>query len=68
MDPKGHTWDVLTNKWMLSKNQKSRIPKIEFTELKKFNMLKGPSEDAFVPPGREKEKMSRWEGPSMESG
>ena len=35
-DPKGYTWYVLTNKWILSK--KYKIPKIESTELTKVNI------------------------------
>ena len=31
-----------------------RIPRIQSTELKKVNKLKGPSEDASIPLGREK--------------
>jgi hypothetical protein len=34
-----------------------RISKIQFTELKKFNKLKGPSKDASVPLGREKNQI-----------
>ena len=33
--------------------QKDKILKIQSTELKKLNKLKGPSEDASVPLGRE---------------
>lgn len=36
--PKEHVNDVLTNKWMLSK--KYRSPRIQMTELKKFNLKK----------------------------
>ena len=35
------------------KKKEYRIPKIQSTELKKVNKLKGPSEDASVPLGRE---------------
>jgi hypothetical protein len=40
-----------------------RIPKIQSTELKKFNKLKCPREDASVPLGREKKAITsgeRW--------
>ena len=59
-DPEGHAWNVLTNKWILAK--KYRIPKIQSTELKKVNKLKGPSEDASVPFGREKKAITSGEG------
>jgi len=39
-----------------------RISKIQSTELKKINKLKGPSEDTAVPLGREKKAMKREEG------
>ena len=39
-----------------------RIPKIQSTELKKFNKLKRPSEDASVPLGREKKGITSGEG------
>jgi hypothetical protein len=52
-DPKGHSWYVLTNKWILAKN-KYRIPKIESIELKKVNKLKNQSEDNSILPRREK--------------
>jgi hypothetical protein len=42
---------------MLEK-KKYRIYKIQFTELKKFNKLKGKSEDASVPLGREKKAIT----------
>jgi hypothetical protein len=50
--------------------QKYRIPKIQVTELKNFNKLKGPSEHASVPLGREKkaftsEEEGTWEGKWM---
>jgi hypothetical protein len=59
-DPKGHVWYVLINKWILEK--KDRISKIQPTELKKVNKLKGPSEDAPVPLGREKKAITSGEG------
>ena len=34
--------------------KKYRIPRIQFTELKKVNKLKGPCDDVSVPFGREK--------------
>ena len=37
-DTKGHSLYVLTNKWILAK--KYRIPRIQPTELKKFNNRK----------------------------
>jgi hypothetical protein len=36
------------------KKKKYRVPKIKYTELKKKNKMKGPSEDASVPLGRQK--------------
>ena len=36
-----------------------RIPKIQSTELKKFNKLKCQSEEASVPHGREKKRNTR---------
>jgi hypothetical protein len=39
-----------------------RIPKIQFTELKKLNKLKCPSEDASVPLGRENKAITSGEG------
>jgi hypothetical protein len=57
-DPKGHAWYVLTSTWILAKKKKKkkkkekkrkekkeRISKIQSTELKNVNKLKGPSED-----------------------
>jgi hypothetical protein len=38
----------------------NRIPKIQSTELKKINKLKGPSEDTSVPLGREKKAITGW--------
>ena len=52
-DPKEHAWYVLTDKWILAK--KYRIPRIQCTEFKKVNKLKGPSDDASsILLGREK--------------
>jgi hypothetical protein len=42
-DMKGHTWYVLTVKWILAK--KYRIPRIQLTASMKFTMKKGPNED-----------------------
>jgi hypothetical protein len=39
-----------------------RIPKIQFTEPKKVNKMKCPSEDASVPLGREKKAITSGEG------
>ena len=39
-----------------------RIPKIQYTELKKLNKLKCPSEDASVPLGRQKKAITSGEG------
>jgi hypothetical protein len=41
---------------------KCRISKIQFTEFKKFNKLKCPSEDTSVPLGREKKAITSGEG------
>jgi hypothetical protein len=51
---KRHAWYVFTNKWILGPPppKKFRITKIQSTELKKLNKLKGPSEDTSVLPGR----------------
>ena len=43
-------------------SHKKRIPRIQFTELKKVNKQKGPSEDASVPLGREKKIITKGEG------
>jgi hypothetical protein len=48
------------------KKKKYRIPKIQSTELKKVNKLKGPSEEASVPLGREKKAITSWEGGAWE--
>jgi hypothetical protein len=42
--------------------KKYRIPKIQSTELKKVNKLKGPSEDTSVPTGREKKAITNGKG------
>ena len=42
--------------------KKYRIPKIQSTELKKVNKLKGQSEDASVPLRREKKAITSGEG------
>ena len=51
---------------MLAK-KKYRIPKIQSTELKKFNKLKGPSEDASVPLGRENKAITNGDGDRRET-
>ena len=43
-DPKGHAWHIFTNKWILV-IKKSRKPKIQPTELKQVNKIKGQSEE-----------------------
>jgi hypothetical protein len=56
---------VFINKWILAKKRKRKsteYPKIQSTELKKVNKLKGPSEDSSVPLGREKKATGREEG------
>jgi hypothetical protein len=44
------------------RKKKYRLPKIQSTELKKFNKLKCPSEDASVPLERGKKTIIRGEG------
>jgi hypothetical protein len=39
-------------------SQKYRIPKIQSTEFKKVNKLKGPSEDVSIPLGRGKKTIT----------
>lgn len=39
--------------------KKCTIPQKQFTELKIFNLLKGPSEEAAVPLGRDKKAIRR---------
>jgi hypothetical protein len=41
--------------------KKYRIPRIQSTELKKVNKLKGPCEDTSVPLGKEKKAITSWE-------
>ena len=54
---------------ILVKNSRYRIPKIQSTELKKVNKLKGPREDASVPLGREKNAVTVGrEGPGRDLG
>ena len=50
------------------RKKKYRILKIQFTELKKVNKLKGPSEEASVPLGREKKTITRGEGGRTQEG
>jgi hypothetical protein len=38
------------------------VSKMQSTEFKMFNMLKCPSEDSSVPPGREKKAITSGEG------
>jgi hypothetical protein len=45
-----------------NKTKPYRIPKIQPTELKKLNKLKGTSEDASVPLGREEKAITSREG------
>jgi hypothetical protein len=49
------------SKWILAK-KKYRIPKVESTDLKKFNKLKCPNDGALVPLEREKIAFTSWEG------
>jgi hypothetical protein len=39
-----------------------QIPRIQSTEFKKINKLKGPSEDASILFGRKKKAIPRWGG------
>ena len=41
-----------------NRQKKYRKHKIRYTELKKVNKLKGPSEDASIPLGREKKAIT----------
>ena len=50
----------------ISQKKKFRIPKIQSTELKKLNKLKGPSEDASVPSEREKKAITSVDGENMD--
>jgi hypothetical protein len=53
---------VLTNSLISGyQTKKYRIPGIQSTELKKANKLKGPSEDASIPLGREKKAITGGE-------
>jgi hypothetical protein len=71
-DSKRQAWYVLTNKIIRKKKKrrekkKKKKKKIQNTELKKLNKLKGSSEDSSVPFGREKntvtsEEEVTWEG------
>jgi len=45
-----------------TKNRINRIPKIQYTELKKISKLKNPSEDTSVPFGREKKSNHKGGG------
>ena len=53
-------WSVYTSKWILAKNY--RIPRIQSTKLKKVFKLKGPSDDASIPLGREKKTIMTGRG------
>ena len=56
---------------MDTSQKKYRIPRIQSTELKNFNKLKSPSEDASIPFGREKKAftgLGKREGPRWERG
>jgi hypothetical protein len=57
---------VYTNKWILAK--KVQIPRVQFTELKKVNKPKGPSEDASIPLGRVNKVIMRGGGGCAEGG
>jgi hypothetical protein len=46
----------------ISQKKKFRRPKIQSTELKKLNKLKGPIKDAKVPLQREKKATTMGEG------
>jgi hypothetical protein len=48
---------MVCTQWILGK-KKYRIPKIQSTDITKVNKLKGPSEDASVPLGREKKTIT----------
>jgi hypothetical protein len=50
----------------ISQKKKCQIPKIQLTELKQVNKLKGPTEDASVPLGREKKATTKGEGGTWE--
>ena len=58
---KRHAWHVLTNMWILA-TKKYKIPKIQFTELKKIIKLNSQSEEISVPLGREKKAITSGEG------
>jgi hypothetical protein len=45
-DPKGYTWYVLTEKWIL--NKKYRIPIMQQKDSQKFNKKKGLREKASI--------------------
>jgi len=64
-------WYRLTNKCILTKNiKKYGTPRLQFTELKKFNKLKRPDEDASLSLGREKNEITgrSGEGPGWGRG
>ena len=47
---------------MASTQKRYRIPRIQSTELKKANKLKGPSKDVSIPLGREKKAITGSRG------
>ena len=53
----------LINKWILATPQKNyRIPKMQFTEHKKVNQLKCPSDDGSDPLRKEKKAITGGKG------
>jgi hypothetical protein len=72
LDPKEHTWYVLTDKWILAQNFM-----IQLTDHMKPNKKEGPSEAASIPlrggkriimGGRGRERPSWWRGEEEEKG
>ena len=58
LEPKGHAWYVLTNKWTLARKKCTEYPRYS-PQNSKVNRLKGPSEDTSIPLGREKKATTR---------
>jgi hypothetical protein len=56
-----HEWYVLINKSILSKKKSTEYPRYS-PQNSTVNKVKGPSEDASVPLGREKKAITNWEG------
>ena len=56
-DPKGPVCYVVTNKHILARKS-YRIPRIQSTEIKKFNKPKGPGEDSPIPLEMEKKAIT----------